>query len=45
VVCRHEPTGKETALIFVFVAVNGCICHDCLLLAAKKGERIRPVTF
>jgi hypothetical protein len=27
VVRGHEPPGKEPALIFVFVAVNGCVCH------------------
>jgi hypothetical protein len=32
VVRGHEPTGKEAALIFVFMALNGCVCHACLLL-------------
>ena len=31
VVRGHEPTGKEPAVVFMFVAVNGGVCHICLL--------------
>jgi hypothetical protein len=24
---RHEPAGKKTALVFMIVAMNGCVCH------------------
>ena len=39
VICRKEPARKEAAVIFVVVAVNGCVCHACLPLVQKIGIR------
>ena len=38
VVRGHEPPGEEPTLVVVVVAVNGCVCHCCLLLSvAARG--------